>query len=267
MLRQNILIAMMGILPACSTTYEVPTEKAPAEWLDTGSHGLEYIEGTLVPHEGRLQQGAVLLEFGVEQLRTATIQSDIVWKDAFGRERSFAAGTPVYAAQFTFFKSVNNGRKGYVQNVNSRNNPIEWCVPLEDEAVCIFWEGPDTARYMEAKGGVPLRAIPIGADGVRGPVPILLEGEVSFESSLKIEVVIQSLRKSRIDIQTNYTDGTHSELVGDHTYRRYYWDDNNQVTMSSNGVSFQLTLDSSGGGNRVHVVVLGEDSQDEDTTI
>ena len=120
---------------------------------------------------------------------------------------------------------------------------------------------------MEANGGVPLRAVPIGADGVRGPVPILREGEVSFASSLKIEVVIQSLRKSRIDIQTNYTDGTHSELVGDRTYMRYYWDDNDQVTMSTNGVAIQLTLDSSGQGNSVYVEVMGGDSPDEDTSL
>ena len=267
MLPKLLLTAVLVLLTACSTSYTVPTQNAPDVWQDKGAYGLQYIEGTLEHHEGLKQQGDALLEFGVEQLRTATIVQDIVWKDKLGRERSIAAGTPAYAAQFTFIKSINNGRKGYSQNMNARNNPIEWCVPFRNKATCIFWEGPDQARYIDAMGGVPMRAVPIGGDGVRGPMPELREGDVNFERSLKVEVVIQSLRKSRIDIQTNYTDGVNSVLISDRHFRRYNWDDNNQTIVTTYGATFRLTLLRDSGSNVVDVELLSVLSEDEDDSI
>ena len=167
MLKKMMVFALMASATACATTYRVPQQEAPPEWREDGKPiGFAPVEGSARSFPGNLKEHGVIMEFDVENERTAIITNTLEWTGPFGGTNIIPAGSPAYARQFSLQQSSNYGSY-FGKNLNAYNNPVEWCVPRFDkgDAVCIFWEGPDRARYIDTSGGTPQNASPMSPSG------------------------------------------------------------------------------------------------------
>jgi hypothetical protein len=258
--RMATIIAAAAALTACATTYQVPQEAPPPEWSDNGEPmQMDPVQDSIRTFEGEMTKGGTLMEFEVRHQRTATIANELVWQGPFGGENRIAAGTPAYARQFSLTRTTtyNYAPIGSARNMNSLNNPIEWCVPRETDAVCIFWEGADKARYIDTNGGVALSAMPTTPSGMMGPVPIIKEGEVDFGRPLKVAVVIQDLRKDEVRIMDRYVDG--EDWTGmSRQVSRLRWDENGEVIAKRWNGEFKIKghFDESGKPTSATVTVI-----------
>ncbi|MEM5516756.1 hypothetical protein WNY37_07330 [Henriciella sp. AS95] len=230
-MKKLVFAVSAAALAGCATNYRVPVEEAPPQWRDDGTKlQLSPVDGSVEAFGGTMKRGDVLLQFEVENLRTGVIQDAVTWTSPFGLEQTLDAGTPVYARQFTMTmqRTYNYIPTGPRTNLNSINNPIEWCAPREDDAVCIFWEGPEKARYIDSGGGVPQSVSLTSPSGMNGPVPTIIEQDVEFGNPLQVRMVITRLNEKEIRLMSRLYDGDDWTSFGGGT-RRIKWEDKANV--------------------------------------
>lgn len=226
-MKKLVLAASAAGLTACASTYQVPVEEAPPEWRDDGTKlTLTAVDGTAEAFGGDvMSKGDVLLQFEVENLRTGIIEDAVSWKSPYGVEQSLPAGTPVYARQFSLSmqRTYNYVPTGPARNLNALNNPIEWCAPRENDAVCIFWEGPEKARYIASSGAVPQSVSLTSANGMEGPVPTIIEQEVEFDRPLEARYLITRINDKEMRLMGRLYEGDDWASFGGGT-QRIPWD-------------------------------------------
>jgi hypothetical protein len=207
------IVAAALCVGACATTYTVPSVRAPVEW--TGAAGVEPVADTLEVYEGDHLNGDTLLRWQVEHVRTGRLVQDAIYGDSDREQFTLSAGTPVYAMQYAMQRvTTYGGVQTGSHNLNAGNNPIEWCaLPTTGEPVCMFWEAPDRALYIEANGGMPLVANIRSPEGLPGTVPVVVEEAVDFGNPLFMEVRIVRVGRRNVQLATRVTDGTESQAV------------------------------------------------------
>ena len=216
MLKKMMVFALMASATACATTYRVPQQEAPPEWREDGKPiGFAPVEGSARSFPGNLKEHGVIMEFDVENERTAIITNTLEWTGPFGGTNIIPAGSPAYARQFSLQQSSNYGSY-FGKNLNAYNNPVEWCVPRFDkgDAVCIFWEGPDRARYIDTSGGTPQNASPMSPSGMVGPMPQIQEQAVDFGHPMKVQLVVDTFRSNRITVAARISEGNDWATLG-----------------------------------------------------
>ncbi|KCZ52648.1 hypothetical protein HY2_07860 [Hyphomonas pacifica] len=240
LLKKTMIFALLANVTACATTYTVPSEEAPPEWREDGKPmGFGPVEGSAKSFPGTLKENDAMMEFLVENERTAIITDALEWTDPYGGTNIIPAGSPAYARQFSLqISSTYSFRK----NLNEHNNPIEWCVPRFDkkDAVCIFWEGSEQARYIETSGGTPQNAKPLSPSGMVGPMPHIEEQAVDFEHPMKIQVVVDMFRSDWITVATRVSEGDDWSSLG---RSKVKFDEDGTATISRFQGEFKLTAD------------------------
>jgi hypothetical protein len=202
------LVILTAILAsACTATYTVPQEQAPLAW--SGSAGFEAVADTMQVFEGDHRSGDVLLRWQVEHVRTGRLAQDAVYGTPGREQFVLPANTRVYAMQFSVEEVHRYARTEIGRyNLNADNNPIEWCaVPTNGPVICVFWEGPEQARYIEAARTLPLVASLRTAAGWPGAVPVVREEAVDFTTPLLIEIRVGRVREHDVQLEAVITDG------------------------------------------------------------
>jgi hypothetical protein len=145
-------------------------------------------------------------------------------------------------------------RTYFGKDMNAYNNPIEWCVPRFDkgDAVCIFWEGSDRARYIDTSGGTPLNASPTSPSGMVGPMPQVQEQAVDFGHQMKIQVIVDTFRSNRITVATRISEGDDWSSLG---RTNVIFDEGDTVTLKRFDGEFKLTAHRAGNGEITDVDV------------
>lgn len=254
MLKKMMIVALMASVSACASTYRVPREEAPPEWREDGKPiGFMPIEGSAKSFPGNHKEHGVIMEFAVENERTAIITNTLEWTGPFGGSNIIPAGSPAYARQFSLRMSSNYGSY-FGKDMNAYNNPIEWCVPRFDkgDAVCIFWEGSDRARYIDTSGGTPLNASPTSPSGMVGPMPQVQEQAVDFGHQMKIQVIVDTFRSNRITVATRISEGDDWSSLG---RTKVMFDEGDTVTLKRFDGEFKLTAHRAGNGEITDVDV------------
>ena len=212
-MRLTVILTVLG-LQACATSYRPPTEPPPPEW--TGESGWEIVAGSQKNYEGLRREGDVLIEYVLKPRRTGTVVDTARTKTAYGKDLIIPKGTRVFAENFTLV--TQGGWAGNQQN-KQMIDPIEWCAVLPrgtdgkqsgSQGVCLFWESPTQARYMEdyAIGGFGYDPEMYGTSGMPGPVPQIDASPVELGVEVRSQLRIVQLDDKRIEIQEFLTDGS-----------------------------------------------------------
>ena len=168
---------------ASSSSYSTPTTTAPAVWYtDVGENpdlttyrqaeGPQGIDATLVTVDSFHPVRGRLLD-------------DAVWG---GGDKKLPAGTILYARNLSIERRVVRSYTGEIlnrRNLNEKNNPVEWCAEhAKYETVCIFYQNPEEAFYLNAIGGAR-EALIANHHGARGNLPDIevLEPEEGYLGS------------------------------------------------------------------------------------
>lgn len=209
-MRARVILAAVWatvLASACTATYTVPEERAPLAW--TGEAGFEAVAETMQVFEGDHRSGDVLLRWQVEHSRTGRLAQDAVYGTPGREQFLLPAHTRVYAMQFSVEEVRRYARTEIGRyNLNIDNNPIEWCaVPVTGPVVCVFWEGPQQARYIEAARTLPLVASLRTTSGWAGAVPVVREEAVDFATPLFVEIRVGRVREHEVQLEAVITDG------------------------------------------------------------
>lgn len=243
-MRLFTLLAAITFLSSCATPYRVPIEEAPPEWRDNGDPmGLAVIQGTTKTFDGEMRKGDILLEFGVENERVATVENDLEWKGPFGGAQKISAGSPAYARQFSLQRTTTYASTpiGPRTNMNAHNNPIEWCIPRETDAVCVFWEGPEKAKYISTSLGLAQNARPSSPSGMEGPMPVIAEKDrVAFAQDLRVRSSITRMNDSEVRIATRIYAGEDWNSFGG-SVRRVKWSNGQEQTVNLFGAKYKIS--------------------------
>jgi hypothetical protein len=238
----SIMLIATG-LTACATPYRPPTEPPPAQW--TGASGWEPVAGTQKIYEGTHKQGDVLFEFVLKPRRTGTVVETVQTKTAYGKDFIIPKGTPVFAENFTLV--THGGWTG--KEIKQPIDPIEWCAVLPhgtdgkqtgSDTACLFWEGPNQARYMQdyRNGGFGYNPAYYDTSGMPGPVPQINDTPVDLGVEVKQQLRIVKLDDRRIEMQSYLTDGTSDRQIS--RERPAYWGKSRSIKFTVGDMKFQL---------------------------
>lgn len=164
-------VVAMVLMGGCASTssYSTPTTTAPAVWYTAvgenpdpktyrQAEGPQGIDTTLVTVESFYPVRGRLLE-------------DAVWGAG---DKMLPAGTTLYARNLSMERRVVRAYTGEIinrRNLNEKNNPVEWCAEhAKYETVCIFYQNPEEAFYLNAIGGAR-EALIANHHGARGNLP------------------------------------------------------------------------------------------------
>jgi hypothetical protein len=237
-MRSMILMAALCV-GACATTYTPPAAIAPDIWH--GESGVRAVENSLEVFDGELAEGGLILRYQIAPRRTARTVADVTYGSE-SNPKTLPAGTLLYAQQFSLQRTVShNYGAGYTTNMNRGNNPIEWCAPYTPEGnpICIFWEAPDRARYIDAVIGAPLAAQPLGTTGAPGGVPEIVEEDVEFPHPLYRELRVEALRSNRIRLAYYYSEGDYDRRS--RLLPRMNWEETGVASWGAFGGEFSFT--------------------------
>jgi hypothetical protein len=211
------MMAIAVVFTACATEYIPPREMPPANWL--GDSGVANIAGTERVFEGPLGVDGVVAERQLHLMRTGTMTGTVQTKTPYGKDLIIPAGTKVFAENWTLMQGTIYGVGGKRQE----NDPIEWCAPLdhgtdgkskESMTVCMFWETPERARYMESSliGGYQFQPLITQTSGMPGPMPVIEDKAVDFGKALKFQMRISKITPTGFLLQDILTDGSHTKV-------------------------------------------------------
>ncbi len=215
-----VMATAIVTLCGCATSYQPPTVPPPADW--TGASGWEKVPGTEKYFEGARRHGDVLIEETLRPRRTGLVTAEARTKTAYGKEFIIPKGTKVWAENFTLVhRSGWAGQKEVQQAID----PIEWCAVLPNgpdgkqegsDTVCLFWEGPTQARWMQEyrNGGFGYLPRQYGTSGMQGPVPAIEDSSVDLGVEIKWQLRIARLDNSRLEIESVWSDGTSAQRDG-----------------------------------------------------
>ena len=243
---RNALIAVSAVLwlQACATQYLPPTQPPPPEW--TGASGWDVAPGSQKTYEGTRGNGDVLIEYVLKPRRTGTVVEAVQTKSAYGKDIIIPKGTRVFAENFTLVTQAGwAGQKQVEQSID----PIEWCAVLPrgidgkqagSQGICLFWEGPTQARYMEdfATGGFGYAPTMYSTTGMPGPVPQIDATPVDLGVEVRSQLRIVRLDDKRIEIQEVLTDGSAEKQQG--RERRVYWRGKKTLSFEYAGAKFEV---------------------------
>ena len=243
---RNALIAVSAVLwlQACATQYLPPTQPPPPEW--TGASGWDVAPGSQKTYEGTRGNGDVLIEYVLKPRRTGTVVEAVQTKSAYGKDIIIPKGTRVFAENFTLVTQAGwAGQKQVEQSID----PIEWCAVLPrgidgkqagSQGICLFWEGPTQARYMEdfATGGFGYAPTMYSTTGMPGPVPQIDATPVDLGVEVRSQLRIVRLDDKRIEIQEVLTDGSAEKQQG--RERRVYWRGQKTLSFEYAGAKFEV---------------------------
>ncbi|HEX6858874.1 MAG TPA: hypothetical protein VF138_01555 [Caulobacteraceae bacterium] len=198
-------------LVGCATPYQPPRTPPPAAW--DGPFGFEP-SGPPKIFTGVRRAGEPIASVPVRLVRTGLVAETVETRGAYGGPLILPKGAKAYATNY----SLAGGYSARpMQGIDKLPDPIEWCVLLEagkdgkqaeSETVCLFYETPMRARYMETfdKGGFPIQPLIIGTSGVPGPIPTFEEQPVDF-GPLRQELQIREIKNGRMELDIVLTDG------------------------------------------------------------
>ncbi len=207
MRRLSILVACAAAAAACATPYRPPQTPPPVLW--TGVSGLEPA-GPSTADSGRMREGAIFFSTPVHFRRTGVLARTVRTKTAYGGDMVLPEGSKAYATNYTLYVGSAYSAP---ENVQTEVDPVEWCVIAEQgfdgrgagsQTACIFWEGPERARYMQdyTTGGFAFAPyVDIGsASGMTGPVPEILEQPVDFGVQITREARVLKVEKRGVRV-------------------------------------------------------------------
>jgi len=223
LLKPGLAAITMALLAACATPYRPPSTPPPPAW--DGAFGYEPI-GEATIREGVLRTGDAIVSQPVKYIRTGLVAETVRTKGAFGGDLIVPKGTKAYAANYSL---LNRYVTKPMQGIENRIDPIEWCVILaagkdgkqkEPETVCLFYETPERARYMETynPGGFPFQPAFGDASGVDGPLPVIDEQPVDF-GPLASELQVLEMEGGQLKLADVLTDGDGRRVFRRETYR------------------------------------------------
>ena len=231
-LRTLALIAAVGC--AHSATANEPEERLPPQW--DGPYGWQLDENSIHVNEGTLQPGEILVEHGLQLVRTGTLKNDVAIKKPDGPSVFIKKGTKAFATNITSARW-----KGL--------NPIEWCLLLPNgsdgkqakaETVCASWHDPSRSRYhTDVDSG--LFFLPRAGRGwTTSRMPYIEEGPVDFGGRLTQQIRLQQLTDKDVTLETLVSDGT---VVASAKVNTIDWATSQTLTYYSAGHSLLLTRD------------------------
>jgi hypothetical protein len=261
---RNMLIAVSAIvwLQACATPYRPPTEPPPPEW--TGPSGWDVDPGSQKIHEGPRGNGDVLIEYVLKPRRTGTVVEAVQTKSAYGKDIIIPKGTRVFAENFTLVTQTGWAGQKQVEQVI---DPIEWCAVLPrgidgkqagSQGICLFWESPAQARYMEdyTIGGFGYAPAVYGTTGMPGPVPQIDATAVDLGVEVRSQLRIVRLDDKRIEIQEILTDGSAQKQQG--RERPVYWRGQRTLSFEYAGAKFEVVASDDYGSVQFKRVATAE---------
>ncbi len=231
------------VLQACATSYRPPTEPPPPEWI--GASGWEIVPGSQKTYEAPRGEGDVFIEYVLKPRRTGTVLDAVRTKSAYGKDLIIPKGTLVFAENFTLV--TQGGWAGNEQN-KQEIDPIEWCAVLPrgidgkqsgSQGVCLFWESPMQARYMEdfTVGGFGYDPDMYGTSGTPGPVPQIDVSPVELGVEVRSQLRIVQLDDKRIEIQEFLTDGSSEKQKG--RDRPVWWRGQKILSLEYAGIKYE----------------------------
>jgi TonB family protein len=218
-MRKGVGIVLLISLQGCATSYLPPAVPPPEEWA--GSSGWEVPAETIKVHEGSRRAGDVLVEYEMKPRRTAVVLEAVKMKTAYGKDLILPEGTKLFAENFTLVR-----RSGAMGNQEAKQaiNPTEWCTVLPhgtdgkqsgSDTVCMFWESPTQARYMQEyrNGGFGYQPR-VGTSGMPGPVPKIRVEPVDLGVSIVARLRVVKLSSANFELEEILSDGTSEHRIG-----------------------------------------------------
>ena len=255
--RVGWLFGFAMCLSACGTNYSAPRgidmSVVPSSWK--GNAGVKILDTQVEYSDGRYKSGEAIASYRVKHNRTARVGKPTTFTSGAGitsinKTLELAEGTPLYAVQLTQTSSTyQDGRLSSSYTQSADENPIEWCTPhpTKTGALCLFWQGQETAFYLENKYGSPLMpSVRYGSSiGDRSSLPEIIEDDgVTFDESLRSAIIIGQNNKKYISI--NHVVGTATDerfRGGQVTYRRKKWDDEGRAEFTLWGADILIERD------------------------
>jgi len=194
-MKLHYAIAAMLVVAACATPYRPPGERAPDQWYGAAGLCIDPTQAISAPLEA-IGLNQVALRIPLIPARTGRLETTITYRGPFGGDKIIPAGTLLMTQQYSMMsrQTYNYMPVGRAVNLNASNDPVEWCTIQESEpgATCIFWEGPDRARYIPvAAMGVLMQ--PVMSAGMPGPMPQIREEQTPLAQALAREFVVASM--------------------------------------------------------------------------
>jgi hypothetical protein len=191
---------------------------------------------TLKTQEGELAEGGAFLSFGVDRSRTGVIQSDILFKGAYGGDQVIPAGTKVYGVQYSL---MTGSTYTPMTNANRLYNPIEWCTAPEKGTVqCLFWQNETQVKVIDAYGPALIETM-ITPSGMPAPMPLILEQDVDFGVTVSMDFRVERLRRNHISIAAAMTRSDGSSRRMDQ--RNIPWNAERKAIAEFFGGKFEFT--------------------------
>lgn len=253
LLNLSCSITLTLFLGACATTnYSEPTEPAPSLWQGSSGYKFAGQEWKVLPGNHSEESAFAITE--MENIRTARLESPVTFEDVSrmgytSKTKTLAAGTPLYARQYTQSVTTSyGGRPGYTRTQSAWRNPIEWCAEgdYSDEGIvsgwtCIFWQKPEVAYYTSSSKGHPQAPL-IGSDGSVGPMPSISETkDVTFQTELKSALVLRQIRKKDATVSLVVGGKMNESWSGNVIrFQRKEWDENDTISLDMMGGKFLL---------------------------
>lgn len=242
------IISALG-LSACGSTYVPPQEPAPAIWQ--GKSGVKITGNTYELFPGVLKEGQIFAQTDVSNIRTGRLLAPVTYTSGaavttVNKSMTLPAGTPLYARQFTQSTTRYVNYKPTSTTVQSASrNPIEWCAerPNAEGSVCIFWQDPETAFYLEERNGSPVSPSLSRTVGAKGPMPEIEEdADVTFSSELKLALKVADISKKHVLIQHLIGSKVEDDFKGSRiNYQRKLWSPDGTAVLKIAGGEFNLT--------------------------
>lgn len=249
MLKYVVLATTALGLTACGSTYVPPQEPAPAIWQ--GKSGVKITGDTYELFPGTLKKGQIFAQTEVSNIRTGRLVEPVTYTSGaavttVNKSLTLPAGTPLYARQFTQKTTRYVNYKPTSTTVQrSDRNPIEWCAerPNGEGSVCIFWQDPETAFYLEERNGSPISPALTRTVGAKGPMPEIAEdADVEFSSELKLALKVADITKKHILIQHLIGSKVEDDFKGSRiNYQRKMWSPDGTAVLKMAGGEFNLT--------------------------
>lgn len=234
-IQNTMILRTIALLAAlCCAQHAIadePEARLPSMW--DGPHGWQLDDSSIQVNEGTQPAGAILIEQGVQLVRTGTLKREVGVKTPSGRVR------------------IPEGTKAFATNITSASwhslNPIEWCFVLPDgrdrnqskaETVCISWHDQHRSRYhTDVDSG--LFFLPRAARGwTTSEIPRVEEGPVDFGAPLTEQIRLVKLTDKDVTLETLLSDGTN---VGGAKVTTREWSSSGTLTYFSGTHSVSLT--------------------------
>ena len=215
MRRLSFLLVLTLLFTGCASRerYQLPDIEPPPTWK--GESGTKPVPGTLKIHSGELKEDGTILEQEVKFKRSGVIMQTIKVPLYLGGDLVIPEGTKVFAIDYKFSRTTKPG---------GTTDPIEWFAVLpkglkgtgsSPRTVYMFWQNPGTVIYnkWDLNTNTPYEPQMFNPSGERGPVPVIEEKTVEFDSPLIHSLRIKEIDQEGIRLENVLSDGGESPAV------------------------------------------------------